>query len=150
MSVEALTWALNHSRAKGNARLVLIVIANAVNPETGVAWPGVRHIARQAGGPCERTVQNAIADLCALGELRVTPRLIDGQQMSNLYEMVALTPVPGRRGADFAPGAESAGGADFAPGAEIAGGADSAPVQQLVHPPGPRRCTPPVHAAAPR
>lgn len=67
MSVEAMAIALHHSRAKGAIKLVLLGIAN--HDGDGGAWPSVRTLARYAA--CSpRHVQNAIADLERLGEVR--------------------------------------------------------------------------------
>lgn len=67
MSVESLAIALNHSKAKGVARLVLIGMAN--HDGDGGIWPSVDRLRRYAGGVDRRTVQRAIAELIGLGEV---------------------------------------------------------------------------------
>lgn len=59
---------LNHSRAKGTAKLVLLGIANHAGD--GGAWPTVATLARYAN-VTERAVQQAIGQLQRLGELLV-------------------------------------------------------------------------------
>ena len=68
MSVESISLVLNHSKAKGTAKVILLGIAN--HDGDGGAWPSVKTLARY--GHCsERSVQYAIEKLVALGELRV-------------------------------------------------------------------------------
>ena len=61
-----MSIALHHSRAKGAARLVMVGIAN--HDGDGGAWPSVATLAKYA---CvsERRVQQAITELCGLGEI---------------------------------------------------------------------------------
>lgn len=68
MSVEAMSAVLNHSRAKGTDKLVLLGIAN--HQGDGGAWPTVATLARYANAT-ERSVQRSIANLTRLGELLV-------------------------------------------------------------------------------
>lgn len=68
MSIESLSIALNHSRATGNAKLVLIGIAN--HDGDGGAWPSVATLSKYAGGLHHRNVQRAIDKLEELGEIR--------------------------------------------------------------------------------
>lgn len=67
MSVEALSVALHHSKAKGTTKLVLVGIAN--HDGDGGAWPSVATLAKYANAS-ERTVQYAIKQLETLGEIR--------------------------------------------------------------------------------
>lgn len=68
MSVEQMALVLNHSRAKGTDKLILIGIAN--HDGDGGAWPSIETLARYANCT-ERSVQNSISNLVALGELSV-------------------------------------------------------------------------------
>ncbi|MGB3733153.1 helix-turn-helix domain-containing protein [Microbacterium sp.] len=67
MSIEAMTIALHHSRAKGATKLVLMGIAN--HDGDGGSWPSVATLAKYANAS-ERTVQYAIKQLESLGEIR--------------------------------------------------------------------------------
>jgi len=68
MSVEALTVVLNHSKARGTEKLVLIGIANH-HGDAG-AWPSVARLAGYSN-MSERRVQQAIKALQVSGELTV-------------------------------------------------------------------------------
>lgn len=71
MSVEALSIVLNHSRAKGASKLVLIGIANHLGPDADEgAWPSQARLAGYAN-ISDRAVRDAIDNLVALGELSV-------------------------------------------------------------------------------
>lgn len=94
MSIESFAIALNHSRAKGTAKLVLVGIAN--HDGDGGAWPSIATLARYAN-TTERSVQRAIDTLEGLGEVRrihgqggdhSTP---DGRR-PNLYRILLTCP----------------------------------------------------------
>jgi hypothetical protein len=71
MSVEALSIVLNHSRAKGASKLVLIGIANHLGPDADDgAWPSQARLASYAN-ISDRAVRDAIDNLVNLGELEV-------------------------------------------------------------------------------
>jgi hypothetical protein len=71
MSIEALSMVLNHSRALGSPKVVLLGIANHLGPDaTEGAWPSQQRLAEYAN-MSERGVQKCIDKLVALGELRV-------------------------------------------------------------------------------
>lgn len=95
MSIESLSIAINHSRAQGTARLVLIGIAN--HDGDGGAWPSVATLKRYAGGIDKRNVQRAIEKLEELGEIRRkiqaggTPEMIDALR-PNFYEFLLQCP----------------------------------------------------------
>jgi Helix-turn-helix domain len=127
---QAVSWVLEHSRARGNARLVLISIAACRHRDGENAWPSVESLAREAG-VSERTVQYAVRRLERLGELRVVRRNADnGRTERNRYDVIMS---PGSiegcsargEGADAAAGADAAG-AGVQPvagaGADVAGG----------------------------
>lgn len=95
MSVESLTLALHHSRAKGNARLVLIGIAN--HDGDGGAWPSVATLAKYLGGADRATVQRALTRLIALGEIKRHTqqggtRSTPDEYRPNLYEITLQCP----------------------------------------------------------
>lgn len=68
MSVEAMSAVLNHSKAKGTEKLVLLGIAN--HQGDGGAWPTVATLARYAN-VTERAVQHALSKLVRSGELAI-------------------------------------------------------------------------------
>lgn len=69
MSVQALTWVLEHSVAEHSARLVAIALANHAGTDGANAYPSIGTIAREARLG-ESTVRQAIDRLIDLGELR--------------------------------------------------------------------------------
>lgn len=95
VSVEAVSLVLNWSRARGTAKLVLIGIANHYGD--GGAWPSIGTLARYANAT-ERTVQRAIEELVALGEVVVHvreggTRETRADRRPNRYE-ITLRPQP--------------------------------------------------------
>ena len=70
MSVEAISLVLHHSKATGTTKLVLIGIANHVNPDNDGAWPSQATLAKYAN-VSDRSVRTAIDKLIELGEVRV-------------------------------------------------------------------------------
>ena len=95
MSVEALGIALNHSKAKGSAKLVLIGIANHAGD--GGAWPSVATLARYAGITDRRRIQRCIAQLEELGEIRRHVQAggnddMASSQRPNLYRFTLTCP----------------------------------------------------------
>lgn len=69
MSIEALSIVLNHSKASGAVKLVLIGIANHINPDNDGAWPSQEKLAHYANCS-DRYVRDAIQLLSEMGELR--------------------------------------------------------------------------------
>ncbi|HEY0188166.1 MAG TPA: helix-turn-helix domain-containing protein [Cellulomonas sp.] len=95
MSVESIALVLNHSRARGTAKLVLLGIAN--HDGDGGSWPTIATLARYAGGVDERTVRRSIGELEALGEIVVHVnggggRSTRNDQRPNLYELLVHCP----------------------------------------------------------
>jgi hypothetical protein len=71
MSIEALSMVLNHSQAKGAAKIVLLGIANHLGPDAHEgAWPSQDRLASYAN-ITDRAVRKAVKTLVDLGELRV-------------------------------------------------------------------------------
>ena len=71
MSVEAITVVLNHSKARGTEKLVLLGIANH-HGESG-AWPSIHTLTRYSN-MSERRVQQAIKSLQLSGEVEIEVR----------------------------------------------------------------------------
>lgn len=74
MSVQAISWALKHSKATLGDRLVLLVLADHAGQHEGygdghVCWPGKQRIAREAR-LSPRHVQRCIQNLLDLGEIQ--------------------------------------------------------------------------------
>lgn len=69
MSVEAIAIVLNHSKARGAAKIVLMGIANHINPDNDGAWPSQAKLASYAN-VSDRAVRDAVDALVQLGELR--------------------------------------------------------------------------------
>lgn len=84
MSIEAMNLVLNHSRANGRAKLVLLGIANHLGDQG--AWPAISTLARYANAS-ERSVKRDIQELVDLGELTVLLNAapINSQYKTNLY-----------------------------------------------------------------
>lgn len=94
MSVESVALVLNHSRATGRDKLVLVGIAN--HDGDGGAWPSIETLARYANAS-ERSVQRSIANLVELGELEVDRNAggratFHGGRRPNLYRILVGRP----------------------------------------------------------
>jgi hypothetical protein len=85
MSVQAMSWVLDHSKSRLASRLVLLAIANHSNESGQNAWPQVSTIAREAHVG-ERQVQRSLVELVALGELFVWLQV--GPRRSNVYQVL--------------------------------------------------------------
>lgn len=87
MSGLVMGTVLKYSRARGNARMVLLVIGDCCQDDGTAAWPAIETISARAG-ISERTAQRAIRELVELGELEVAekegPPRQTGQR-ANLY-----------------------------------------------------------------
>jgi hypothetical protein len=70
VSVYATTWVWDHSESTGNARLVLLAIADAADANGDNAWPTQDKLAVMARVSV-RTVRRLVAHLVELGELEV-------------------------------------------------------------------------------
>lgn len=89
MSVKVMAAVWDESEAVGNARLILLAIADSCDHDGTNAWPAVATIARKTL-LSERTVQRKIKELVGLGELRVVPgpSHIRWDRRPNGYEVV--------------------------------------------------------------
>lgn len=99
MSVQAISAVLEHSEARGSARVVMFVLADHAD-EYGFCWPGGNRIAHRSR-IAKRNVQHHFRELEAMGELRrckrrgksnvfqiLLPglRMVDGEQEKKLLE----------------------------------------------------------------
>ena len=84
MSVQATTWVWEHSRAEGNARLVLLAIADAANREGARSFQSAETIAQMCRISA-RSVRRHVAVLQDLGELEIEGR--QGPHGTNSYRL---------------------------------------------------------------
>jgi hypothetical protein len=84
MAIEVMSLVLNHSKATGRAKLILLGIANHQGDQG--AWPSIATLARYANAS-ERSVKRDIQLLVEMGELRVEINGApgDAQYKPNLY-----------------------------------------------------------------
>lgn len=87
LSVQAISWVLDHSESTLGSRLVLIAIANHAKSDGTGAWPSVRLIAKEAR-LSRRDVQYCLRDLESIGELET--RKGGGRGRSNLYSLPVM------------------------------------------------------------
>jgi Helix-turn-helix domain len=93
LSVQAISWVIDHSKSKANPFVVLMMIANHAKSDGTGAWPSVRLLAKECRLN-ERTVQRSMLTLVKLGELRVAKG--QGPYGTNLYEIPGVKlPPPG-------------------------------------------------------
>lgn len=95
LSVQAISWVLDHSQSRLGARHVLLSIANHARSDGTGAWPGIPTIAREAK-MSQRAVQYCLRRLAASGELRI--QFGQGPHGCNLYSLPRMP-----RGAKSAP-----------------------------------------------
>lgn len=109
MSVQALTWVLEHSEARLGARNVMFAIANRADEHGDNAWPSVATIAKWAR-LSERQVQRILPDLVRLGELEIRENA--GPHGTHIYRIVPMTQprLDHRRGDRLSPPTSCQGG----------------------------------------
>lgn len=84
MSFQAVTWAINQD-VSGNDKLVLILLANRMNPDHGYCWPKIEKIADEAGLSYS-TVQRCLKKLIECGMVAVSrERRNDGSYNGFVY-----------------------------------------------------------------
>eukprot|EP00913_Durusdinium_trenchii_P028456 g26684.t1 len=83
VSIKAMTNVFEHSRAKSNARLLMLAIADFANDE-GFAWPSLTTLAKKTL-MSRRNVVYVVEKLKEAGELRVWPNR--GKRGCNLYAL---------------------------------------------------------------
>jgi DNA-binding Lrp family transcriptional regulator len=92
MSVFATAWAWQQP-VTGNAKLVLLALADECRGTDGLCWPGLKRVAEMVGVE-QRTVRRAVEQLEEAGLLlRETRRREDGSQTTNLIRL-AISPTP--------------------------------------------------------
>jgi hypothetical protein len=98
MSVQAISWVIEHSKHKGNSFVVLLMIANHARSDGTGAWPSVKTLAKESR-VAERTIQRTINRL-GRWQHGFDPELIvekgKGPHGCNLYTIpgVKLSPQP--------------------------------------------------------
>lgn len=100
MSIQAMTWVWEHSESEGNARLVMLKIANSANDEGEDAYPSQETIARHCRISV-RTVRRIVAQLVKTGELEVIQngggsRYLRDDRRPNLYRFPKMAGHNGR------------------------------------------------------
>jgi len=94
MSVKAMAEVWEHSEATGNARLVLLAIADHVNPSNGIAWPSIRRLSEY----CKLDRSNVIRNINALIEMGALSKE-SGEGRQNTRYRITLYNSCGRGGA---------------------------------------------------
>jgi Helix-turn-helix domain len=89
VSVQAIGWVLDYSRARLTDRLVLISIANHAKKDGSGAWPSIKAIAEEAH-ISQRQAQRSIRALAELGELAIEEAA--GPHGSHLYSLPGMSP----------------------------------------------------------
>lgn len=74
MSVRVMSWVFEHSKSRGNDRLVLLAIADRCDDDGGNCWKSTEKLAEKAR-VSKRTAQRCIDHLVALGELHSVDRI---------------------------------------------------------------------------
>jgi len=88
MSIQAISWVLDHSESELGDRLVLISIASCANSDGEDAWPKVPKIARDSR-LSERQVYRCLQNLVELGELKIDNG--GGRGNRNIYSLPKFT-----------------------------------------------------------
>lgn len=84
MSVQAIVWVLEHSRAKATHRCVMIAIANHIDADSGEGWSYVERVLEEANCS-EDSYRRAVDVLVADGELEVDVRAGGRPKMRDAY-----------------------------------------------------------------
>ncbi|MCG7207353.1 helix-turn-helix domain-containing protein [Streptomyces arenae] len=85
MSRDTREWAWGYSASRGNARLVLLSIADRIPDEQCVAWASLTSLMRRTNAS-RNAVRAALAALAESGELEVLDDLV-GPQHSTVYRL---------------------------------------------------------------
>uniref|UniRef100_A0AAU2ADS3 Helix-turn-helix domain-containing protein n=1 Tax=Streptomyces sp. NBC_00093 TaxID=2975649 RepID=A0AAU2ADS3_9ACTN len=85
MSRDTREWVWEHSSSRGNARLVLLSIADRIPDEQCVAWASLASLMRRTNAS-RNAVRGALTTLAEAGELEVLDDL-DGPQHSTVYRL---------------------------------------------------------------
>lgn len=87
MSFQAMAWAVEQ-KLPATKKIVLLMLANRVNSDTGKCVPKIKTLAEDCG-LSETATKSAIKDLSDMGLLTIIPRFYEGQQMPNQYHLNA-------------------------------------------------------------
>lgn len=85
MSFQAMAWAVEQ-KLPSTKKIVLLMLANRVNSDTGKCIPKIKTLAEDCG-LSESATKSALKELAELGLLKVHPRFYEGQQLPNQYEL---------------------------------------------------------------
>lgn len=91
MSCEAVSWVLHNSKARGSARLVLLVIAEHAHDDGTGSWPSVATIAQEAA-ISRASVFTSLNKLVASNELKLLRSGGGRHQETNLYLLTLVIP----------------------------------------------------------
>lgn len=86
MSFQAMTWAVER-KLPALQKLVLLMLANRTNHETGVCIPRIKTLAEECG-MSETACKNAIKGLEAANCIRIEQRFQDGMQRPSQYHLL--------------------------------------------------------------
>ena len=86
MSYQAIRAVLEHSKAKGSARLLLVILAEHLNENTRRCDPSIATLAREANAT-PRTVARLLAELKVAGEIGIATG--GGRKHCNAYTITA-------------------------------------------------------------
>jgi len=87
MSWQAVEAVFENSRSKGNARLLLLTIAEHADKDTGECWPGIGRLMKRSG-LSRATVCHHLDTLKKMGELKVLKK--GGGRLSNRYRIMLI------------------------------------------------------------
>lgn len=81
-----MTWAVEQ-KLPALQKLVLLMLANRTNHETGICIPKIKTLAEECG-MSETACKNAIKALETAGSIRIQQRFTDGMQRPNQYHLL--------------------------------------------------------------
>ena len=98
MSVQAISWVIDHSKHKGNTFVVLLMIANHAKSDGTGAWPSVATICKESR-LSRRTVQRCLSRLSRKWkfEPELNVRVGKGPFGANLYDLPGVKLTQGGR-----------------------------------------------------
>lgn len=94
MSFQAMTWAVEQD-LPCTQKMVLLMLANRVNGDTGCCIPRIKLLASDCG-LSETATKNALKSLVERGVISVEQRFQEGIQLSNSYKLNMLVSEVGR------------------------------------------------------
>lgn len=81
-----MAWAVEH-QLPATKKIVLLMLANRVNSDTGKCVPKIKTLAADCG-LSESATKSALRDLSEMGLIKVHQRFYEGQQLPNQYELL--------------------------------------------------------------